>query len=197
PAIAVPVRAEDQVVAVAQGGDASDPIAGVAADQAVRGEDNATHFRVAVAPGHRSPVSVPGRTRDHVVAAAQERDVKAQPREADPALEDGADQIAGVTANEAIGVGDNTADARVPVAPGPNPALAVPVRTRHQVIAVAQDFDIRQQEGSRRTTVGIIGAANEVSGITADEAIGSGKGAARPGAAAAPADGPAIVIPLR
>src|SRR5712692_6392533 len=69
---AVPARAYDHVVAVAQGGDAAHPIPGVAADEAIGFGDNTAHPRAAVAPGHRPATiliaPIPAVTRHHVVA---------------------------------------------------------------------------------------------------------------------------------
>src|SRR6266849_1238370 len=78
PAIGVPVRSFDQVVAVAQGGEAPEAILKdevdeayliprVAADEAVGVGDGAARPRAAVAPGRRPAIAVPIRTSDHVV----------------------------------------------------------------------------------------------------------------------------------
>src|SRR5262249_55184677 len=129
PAIAVPARTTDQVVAVAQGRDAvANPIIGIASDEAIVLRDHAANSAVAAAPGFRPPLVVPVLSPDLVGAGAQGRDPAFTTRRAsDP--------------DEAIVLGDDAANSAVAAAPGHRPAFAVPRRTLDQVVAVAQERD--------------------------------------------------------
>src|SRR5262249_5515637 len=76
PQLAVPLRARDHVVAVAQGPDAADAhvIEQTGADETVGGGDGAGDARGAAAPGRCPAAAVPVGAGDHVVAVAQGRD---------------------------------------------------------------------------------------------------------------------------
>src|SRR5262249_34187031 len=102
PALAVPQRAADQVVAGAQGGDvaggAAHALVGVGADEAVGGGDGAAGPGRAAAPGHRPAVAVPQRAADHVVAVAQGENAVV------------AHAVRVGRADQAVGVGDDATD---------------------------------------------------------------------------------------
>src|SRR5262249_13129262 len=120
----------DHVVAVAQERDAvANPIIGVAADEAIVLGDNAADTAVAVGPGHRPAIAAPGGTSDHVVAVAHVRDAH------------GANLIIGLSADQAIVLGDTALDPALAVRQDPRPAIAVPGRTIDHVVAVAQGDD--------------------------------------------------------
>src|SRR5438477_207992 len=96
---------------------------------------------------------------NHIVAVAQGRD----------AIE--ANLIIGVAADEAIRCGDDAADSRAATAPRHGPTTAVPVKASDYVVAIPQLADA--------------GAANRIIGVTADETICCGDGAADARAAVA------------
>src|SRR5260370_3891089 len=78
PTLVVPIRASDQVIAVAQGSKAfSHIIIGPGADEAIGVGEGAADPRAAVGPGRRPAIAVPVRTSDHVVAVAQGGDTGA------------------------------------------------------------------------------------------------------------------------
>src|SRR5207302_593720 len=112
----------------------------------------------------------PVRAPDHIVAIAQRNG-------AGPAH-----PIKGNGADEAIGVGHEAARRQVAVPPRHRPAVAVPVWTGDQIVAVAQ-------AGGASASHGIIRVA-------ADEAIVHGNGAVDSYAAIAPGHGPALVVPV-
>src|SRR5207248_1622472 len=116
-------------------------------------------------PGHRTAAAIPVRASNHVVAIA----------------------IAGVAADEAIGIRDAATGPRAAVAPGHRPTIAVPVRALNQVVAVAQ----RDDDGVAAIVTDLI------LGIAADKAIGVGDDAADPCIAAAPGYRPTLAVPIR
>ena len=81
------------------------------------------------APGCSSALSVP--TLDQVVAVAEEYDV----------LGELTYVIIEVAADKTVLRGGDTADSIATMPPGHGPAIAAPVRTLDQVVAVAQDND--------------------------------------------------------
>src|SRR5262249_55477962 len=116
---------------------------------------------------------------------AQGRDV-AVPAEA-------AHQIAGVAADQAVGLGDHAGHTGVPVAPRHRPAPSVPEGTGDHVAAVAQGGDGVVVVGEAHIIPGR--TAGEIPGSTADQAVGVGNDAADPGRAAAPGHRPATSVP--
>src|SRR5262249_31690724 len=130
----VPERAVDHVVAVAQGDDVqrahtSHLVIGVGADEAVGGIDDAGYPSRAIAPGRGLALAVPVGALDHVVAVAQGGDVAAH-------------LVIGVAAHEAVAGVHDTGHRGRAAAPGRRPALAVPERAAHHVVAVAQEEDV-------------------------------------------------------
>src|SRR5262249_55472791 len=124
PAVTVPTRDADQVVAVAQESDKSArQIPGVGADEAVGGGDDTANPRRAAAPGYRPAVAVPKQAADYVVAVAQDGDYGGSSTGGIAAH-----VVVGAGADEAVGGGDDAANPRRAAAPGYLPAVAVPKR---------------------------------------------------------------------
>src|SRR5262249_22563193 len=128
----VPEWAGDHVVAVAQGGDkavvvaVAHSISGVVADEAIGIGNDAADPSRAAAPRHRSATAIPQTAINHVVVIAQDGDAFG----AHPAMR--------VIAHQTIRLGARTTDRRAGVLPGRRPALAVPIRTQDDVVAVIQ-----------------------------------------------------------
>src|SRR5262249_36756038 len=144
---AVPERAADHIVAVAQGRDAAAySVAGIAADEAAASISGAGDAGDAIPPSRRSAIAVPEGAGHRVVGVAQGRDVEAQPT----------DLVTRVAADEAVAGVHGPSDADSAVPPRHRPACAVPVRAADHIVAVAQGCSA---EG-----------AHSVIGVAADEA---------------------------
>src|SRR5262249_27733649 len=178
PAVAVPDRAAQQVVAVAQHPDQgavrkatppAHPVIGVGAHQAIGRGDGAAATGGGVAPGGGPAGAVPQRAAHQVIAVAEQGD------------ELRAHLVVRVGADQTVGLGEGAAEPGVAVDPGHRPTGAVPIHALDEVIAAAQDADAVQ--------------ADAIVGITADQAVGGGDGATDPGRAIAPGDRPAVAVP--
>src|SRR5262249_56784350 len=71
-----------------------------------------------------------------------------------------ADRVAGLAADEAVGVGDHAADAAHAAAERHRPGIARPVGADHDVIAVAQQYEVAVEAA--------VLIADEVIGMAAD-----------------------------
>src|SRR5262249_17010369 len=118
------------------------------ANEAIGCGDHPAHSRSAATPGHRPALAVPQRTIDHIIPVAQGSDARDVVVGKSLAW-DGADIVSGVTADKAICLGDSAADPLTGAAPGPRPAVTVPVRASDHVITVGQEDNAAHESEAR------------------------------------------------
>ena len=181
-AAGAPVRAEHQVVAVAQLGDAigTHTITDAATHQRVGAAHNAAYAAAAAAPSDRTQrgtvtaCRAPVSTSDEVITIAQLGDAI------------GTHTIACAATNQRVSAADDAGYPAAAAAPGHRSRIAVPINAAHDVVAIAQ---LTNKIGRNRITPHV------VIGIAAHQRVCTAHLTAHPAEAVAPGHRTAESIP--